>query len=83
MGKYFQKSSIWFLLVATFCAIRAPSTFTVVLAYIQVLFRLFQVIALMLKKRMLAKVAYAFCSIVIVLMFFGAMVDQTHIVSFY
>ena len=65
------------------CAIRAPSTFTVVLAYIQVLFRLFQVIALMLKKRLIAKVAYSFSTLVVVLMFFGAMVDQTHIISFF
>ena len=53
------------------------------LAYIQVLFRLFQVIALMLKKRLIAKVAYSFSTLVVVLMFFGAMVDQTHIISFF
>ncbi len=65
------------------CAIRAPSTFTVVLAYIQVLFRLFQLIALMLKKRTIAKVAYSFSTIVVILMFFGAMVDQTRIITFF
>ena len=65
------------------CAIRAPSTFTVVLAYIQVLFRLFQLIALMLKKRTISKVAYSFSTIVVILMFFGAMVDQTRIITFF
>ena len=33
-SKYYQKMSLWFMLVAGFCAFRAPSTFTVVIAYI-------------------------------------------------
>ena len=74
-SKNFQKSTIWFMLVAAFCSFRAASAFTVAIAYIHVGFRVLQTVALMLKKRPLAKVAYGLSTLMIVMMFFAAMVD--------
>ena len=74
-SKYFQRSSIWFLLVTGLCALRCASIFTVVLAYIHVLCRVFQTVALMFKKRPFAKAAYGLSTLIIFMMFFAAMVD--------
>ena len=74
-SKYYQKSSIWFMLVSAFCAFRSASAFTVSVAYIQVFSRLIQVIALMLKKRPLAKVSYGLATVAIIMMFFADMID--------
>ena len=71
------------MLVAAFCAFRAPSAFSVVVAYLHVGFRLLQGVALMLKKRPLAKAAYGLCTLMIVMLFFAAMCDQTHVVSYF
>ena len=71
------------MLVCAFCAFRAPSAFTVSLAFIHVGIRLVQVVALMLKKRVIAKVAYGVATIIVVMMFFAAMIDESHIIDFY
>ena len=39
-SKNFQKSTVWFMLIAAFCSFRAASAFTVSVAYICVGFRL-------------------------------------------
>ena len=70
-------------MISAFCAFRAASAFTVSLAYIHVGIRLIQAVGLMLKKRILAKVAYGVSTIIIVMMFFAAMIDETHIIDFY
>ena len=67
--------SIWFMLVCALCAFRAASPFTVAIAYIHVLCRILQAVALMLKKRPLAKAAYGVATLMIVMMFFAAMID--------
>ena len=82
-SKYFQKSAVWFVLISAFCAFRAASAFTVSLAYIHVGIRVVQLAALMLKKRVIAKVAYGVSTIIIVMMFFAAMIDETHIIDFF
>ena len=75
--------SIWFMLVCAFCAFRAASPFTVAVAFLQIVFRGVQCIGLMLKKRLIAKIGYGLATICIIMMFFGAMVDQSHIISFF
>ena len=82
-SKYYQKSSIWFMLISAFCAFRAASAFTVSLAYIHVGLRILQLVALMLKKRLVSKIAYGIATLVIVLMFFACMIDETYIIDFY
>ena len=75
VSKNFQRSQIWFMLVASLCAFRAASAFTVTIAYLQVGFRLLQLIALKLKKRKLAYIAYGLSTLFIGMMFFAAMAD--------
>ena len=70
------------MLISAFCAFRAPSAFTVSLSYIHVGIRLVQLAALMLKKRVIAKVAYGVSTIIIVMMFFACMIDESHVVDF-
>ena len=41
-----------------------------------------QLAALMLKKRVIAKVAYGVSTIIIVMMFFACMIDESHVVDF-
>ena len=82
-SKYYQRSTVWFLLIAALCSFRTPSAFTVSLAYIQVGFRVVQGIALMLKKRLISKVAYGISTIILVMMFFACLNDDSNTVSFY
>ena len=71
------------MLIAAFCAFRAASAFTVSLAYIQVGVRLVQGVALLLKKRVVARLAYAISTLLIIMMFFACMIDETHIIDFF
>jgi hypothetical protein len=81
--KNFQKMNIWFMLVTAFCAFRAALPVTVACAYLHVVCRLLQMIAAIIRKRMLARVAYGFSTIFITIMFFTVMVDQSHIIAFF
>ena len=71
------------MLISAFCAFRAASAFTVSLAYIHVGFRFLECFALLLKKRLISKIAYGFSTLIIAMMFFACMIDTTHIIDFY
>ncbi len=71
------------MLICAFCAFRAASAFTVSLAFIHTGLRILQCVSLMLKKRLVAKVAYGISTLVITMMFFACMIDQALIVRFY
>lgn len=75
VSKNFQKSSIWFLLLAGFCAFRAPIPLTVAMAYLQVVCRVVQLIGTALKKRLVARIGYVAATLFMIIMFFAVMID--------
>jgi hypothetical protein len=74
-SKYYQRSTVWFMLIAAFCSFRAAGAFTVSIAYINVFFRVIQLVGVIFKKRMVAKAGYGLCTITIIMLFFACMID--------
>ena len=73
--KNFQKASVWFFLISAYAAFRAPVPLTIAMAYIQVGFRVMQVIGTCLKKRVIARVGYALATLFLYILFIASMAD--------
>jgi hypothetical protein len=73
----YPMSSIWYMVVIAFCAMRAATGFMVALAYLSLIFRVIQVVSFSVSKNMMiAYVSYGISSFFIVIMFFAAMVNE-------
>ena len=72
--KHYMKSTIWFMVALSICAVRTPNDLTIAVAYIQVLFRLIQMIGAILHKRRVSQIGYILATICIVILFFAAMI---------
>ena len=57
---------------------RAAVGFVIIIAYLQILARVLQFIGAVLKKRLLSRIGYGISTVLIVVLFFGAMVDENH-----
>ena len=79
ISKNFQKSMVWFMLICAFCCFRAAIPFNVAMAYVHVGLRLVQMVGAFFRKRIVAKAAYGLSTIVIVMMFFACMIDDSHV----
>lgn len=63
------------MLLAGFCAFRAPIPLTVAMAYLQVVCRIVQLIGTALKKRIVARIGYIAATLFMIIMWFAVMVD--------
>ncbi len=70
------------MIAVAFCAMRSATAFIVTIAYLQVVCRVVQVIGTYLKKRNVARGGYGAATLLTVVMFFGAMIDEGHLPTF-
>ena len=74
--KGYQRSSIFWCLAVSLCAMRAAHPFTVTLAYLSLFFRIIQLSAIYTQNINVAKGAYLFATITLVFLFMAEMVKE-------
>ena len=78
----YQRASLWFSIAIALCALRGANRFSVILAFLSVIFRIIQVCGIVTQKEGLAKFAYGVATFFIVLLFFidfaNESADQVH-----
>lgn len=74
--KNYQKSSLWWCFVISLCAMRAATGFTVFLAYMSLLCRIVQIVAVVIQSENLSKASYAIATLLLVIIFFTEMVKE-------
>ena len=75
--KNYQKSTIWWCLAISLCAMRAATGFTVFLAYMSLICRILQVVGIVLQNDKVSRGAYAVATFLLVMIFFVEMVKES------
>jgi len=71
VAKNYQKSSLWFNVVIALLAMRGASSFSVLLAFVSLVLRLNQAVAVVLQKKQMAQISYGIATFLILLMWFN------------
>ena len=72
------------MLISGLCAFRAPNTLTITLAYIQVFFRIIQLVGTIFhnnKGRIVSEISYTLATICIIIMFFSVMIHGLNLID--